>query len=91
MSKPSIFSNLSDTLHLAECNDGFWLYDDTRNMNLALREPTKDAALLKALAYYQDRLKQVESEYAALQLTVDTFLKQLKETNNDQFDLLPEE
>jgi len=71
--------DLSETLHLSECRDGFWLYDDTRGMNLAMRAKTKDEALVDALNYYQRRLKEVEAEYRILKGRVDSFVSQFNE------------
>jgi len=74
--------DLSKTLHLSECRDGFWLYDDTRGMNLAMRAKTKDEALVDALDYYQSRLKEVETEYKLLKDKVDSFVNQFNEDDD---------
>lgn len=77
MSTKAITStDLSKTLCLSECKDGFWLYDETRGMNLAMRAKTRDAAFIDALEYYQDRLKEVETDYALLKSKVDVFVSQ---------------
>ncbi len=70
---------LSDTLTISECHDGFWLYDKTRGMNLSMRAKTRDAAFVDALTYYQNRLKEVESSYECLQAKVDAFVDQFRE------------
>lgn len=67
--------NLSDTLHLTEIGPksgdrGFWLYDDTQGMNLAMRATTREAALLEALRYYQTYLAKARAERNALHLQV---------------------
>ena len=77
-------TDLSDTLHLADCHDGFWLYDDTRGMNLSMKAKTKDDAFVEALMYYQRRLKQVEEWYSSLKSKVDQFVGQFAE--EDQWD-----
>ena len=64
---------LTDTISLTECRDGFWLYDKTRGMNLAMRAKTERAAFLEALSYYQRRTKTVEGKLAALETLVDGF------------------
>jgi hypothetical protein len=38
------FTKLSDSLQISEHPDGFWLYDSTRGMNLAMRYKTRDRA-----------------------------------------------
>ena len=70
---------LSETLCISECTDGFWLYDKTRGMNLAMRAKTKDDAFVRALEYYQDRLTRVEAEYKLLKSKVDSFVEQFIE------------
>lgn len=74
---------LSETLDLSECTDGFFLYDKTRGMNLAMRAKTKDEAFTKALQYYQVRLKTVEYEYASLKAKVDSFVDQFVDQEED--------
>ena len=75
---------LSETLQLTECNDGFWLYGDTRGMNLAIRAKSTTDALVEALTYYQERLKWVETQYNAVQAKVDAFVSQFV-TEDDDF------
>lgn len=69
----------TDTLSLSECSDGFWLYDKTRCMNLAMRDSSEREAFLSALGYYQDRLKTVESMYSELKCKVDSFVSQFED------------
>lgn len=76
--------DLSETLHLSECRDGFWLRDKLRGMNVAMRAETKEKALLKALSYYQHWLKEVESEYGDLKNKVDTFVGQFIENDETE-------
>ena len=68
--------NLSDTLSLTEIGPtsgdcGFWLWDETRGMNLAVRAKTREDALLTALRYYQKYLTQAQAERDALRKQVD--------------------
>jgi hypothetical protein len=70
---------LTSKLALSECTDGFWLYDETRGMNLAMRAKTEREAFIKALEYYQDRLKDVESAHKSLTKRVNEFVSQFKE------------
>lgn len=77
--KPISSTTLNETLTLSECKDGFWLYDATRGMNLAMRAKTRDAAFVGALTYYQRRLKDVETSLRSLQTKVDAFVGQFTE------------
>lgn len=73
-------TKLSDTLSLSECTDGFWLYDETRGMNLSMRAKTATDAFVEALTYYQRRLKEVEqAHHSLLQTRVDEFISQFVE------------
>ena len=76
MKAPISFTKLSETLQISEHHDGFWLYDETRGMNLAMRAKTRDAAFTEALTYYQTRLKEMEESYAGLKAQVDAFVGQ---------------
>lgn len=86
MSKsPDVSWKRSETLTLCEYqnpksgNFGFWLYDKTRGMNLAMRAKTERDAFVEALTYYQKRLGTVEAEYAILQEKVAIFVDQFAE------------
>lgn len=74
---------LSETLTLCEYeaggSKGFWLYDKTRGMNLAMRSKSDTEAFVCGLTYYQNRLKTVELEYRKLRKSVDTFVEQFLE------------
>lgn len=74
---------LSDTLTLTNSTDGFWLYDKTRGMNLAMHAKTSTAAFVEALTYYQERLGKVEQEHASLTAKVDVFVAQFVEDDDD--------
>lgn len=76
MGKTINHTKLSETLALSECTDGFWLWDETRGMNLAMKAKTATAAFVEALGYYQHRLAEVEKEYTGLRKKVDAFLAQ---------------
>jgi hypothetical protein len=69
----------TNTLNLSKGHDGFWLWDDTRRMNLAMRAPNEREAFIRALLYYQDRLNTVESDLKELRNKVDSFLDQFNE------------
>lgn len=76
---------LSQTLSLAECTDGFWLYDDTRGMNLSMKAKTEQAAFVEAIEYYQRRLKEVETNYKSLRAKVDHFVGQFADDEGDHY------
>ncbi len=83
MAKPPIsFTKLSETLQISEHHNGFWLYDFTRGMNLAMRAKTRDDAFVEALTYYQKRLIEIEKAYYDLQSQVDAFVDQFRPEKN---------
>ncbi|EHV4444359.1 hypothetical protein K0M00_005536 [Escherichia coli] len=84
MSKVINYTVLSKSLSISECTDGFWLYDETRGMNLAMRAKTAEAAYLEALEYYQERLTEVEEDYKSLKAKVDHFVGQFIEEDDDK-------
>lgn len=77
MSKTIKLEQLTETISIAECNDGFWLYDSTRGMNLSMRARTRNVAFIEALEYYQERLTKVESNYQEMKGKVDKFVSSL--------------
>lgn len=83
MSKVIKYNVLSKSLSISECTDGFWMYDETRGMNLAMRAKTAEAAYIQALEYYQKRLKEVENDYNNLKAKVDNFVGQFVEDNDE--------
>ena len=85
MSKVIKYNVLSKSLSISECTDGFWLYDESRGMNLAMREKTAEAAYLEALEYYQKRLKEVEEDYKVLKEKVDHFVDQFIEKDEQEY------
>lgn len=60
-------------------NYGFWLWDETQGMNLAMRAETERDAFIDALEYYQRRLMEVETAYKTLRERVDDFVGQFSE------------
>lgn len=85
MSSPyqNVSTKLSSTLTLTECRDGFWLWDETRHMNLSMRAETPTDALVGALTYYQNRLREVEARHKDLSAKVDAFVAQFAEPEED--------
>lgn len=65
---------ISDTFHLTHQRDGYWLWDKTRGMNLAMRSKSERDAFVEALQYYQKRLTTVEFLYKNLNEKVDAFV-----------------
>ena len=84
MAKCINHEELTPTIKISECKDGWWLWDKTRGMNLGMREKTRDDAFIRALGYYQQRLTEVETEHKILQNKVDSFLSQFI-TEDDQY------
>ena len=68
-----IFKNENLTLTHNEI-EGFWIYDKSQGMNIALSAKTEQEAFIMALSYYQKRLTKVESELKTLQNKVYYFL-----------------
>ena len=84
MKKCKLVMKYDETLKLAECPDGFWLYDTTRGMNLSMRSPTKDYALFNALKYYQIKLLEKEIELTELKEKVNIFVDQFVEEQPEE-------
>lgn len=78
MENTRIFKNDTIILTLVYMR-GYWLYDKTRGMNLAMSAKTEQDAFVEALMYYQERLNLVEGRLSSLQLKVDTFIRELVE------------
>ena len=83
MGKTIKSEKLSESITLSECTDGFWLYDKTRGMNLAMRSESRELAFLSTIDYYQERLLSVESEYATLKERVDNFVGMFSSDEDD--------
>ncbi len=90
MSKPpDNIVELSDTLTLCEYTDprngsfGFWLYDETRGMNLSMRAKSEREAFVEALDYYQDRLTEIEKKNSSMKKKVDEFVSQFIDDADD--------
>jgi len=72
-----IFKN--DNFSLSEVSDGFYLYDYSLRMNVAMYAKSETEAYQKALEYYQRRLKEVTKDYKVLYEKVQTFVGQFIE------------
>lgn len=85
MSRKSISHvDLSPTLSLSEGHDGYWLWDNTREMNLSMRAKTERSAFVEALHYYQRRLIEVEQKHKEISAMVDTFVEQVRLYQGDE-------
>ena len=73
---------LTDTLTNSVCKDGYWLYDKTRGMNLAMRVKTEQDAYVKAITYYQKRCVEIEQKKKKLYDSVNNFIESL--SDNDE-------
>lgn len=78
--RPDNIITLSETLSLCEYKSGgylgFWIYDETRGMNLSMRAKTEREAFVEVITYYQERLKEIEDKYAKLNNQVSVFVEQ---------------
>jgi len=66
--------HINDRTSLSLCKDGYWLYDKSRGMNLAMHTPTEKSALIEALEYYQSKLALVEASHRDLIKKVESFV-----------------
>lgn len=88
MSRPAdTVEKLGETLTMCSYesggNKGFWLYDETRGMNLSIRAKTRQDAFVECISYYQNRLAKVEKEHRELVAKVESFVSQFTETEDD--------
>lgn len=68
---------LSPTISLSECTDGWWLWDNTRGMNLSMKAASAQDAFLETISYYQRRLAEVEAQLKDVTTKVDAFVNQI--------------
>mgnify|MGYP003661339303 CR=1 FL=1 len=76
-------TKLTETLLMSECHDGFWLYDSTRGMNLAMRAKSESEAFVEALTYYQKRVGDMSYKYKQLEDAATVFVESLGEEFKD--------
>ena len=74
---------ISDTITISECINGFWLYDKTQGMNLAMRAKTERDALIKALEYHQKRANEYEEAYKTLNKKIDNFISSVSDDEDE--------
>lgn len=76
MSKCISHTQLTPTLELSECKDGFWLWDETSKQNLVTQAKTAQDALVTALEYALERCARIEKAHAGLVKKVEAFVAQ---------------
>ncbi len=76
-----IFKN--DNMTLSKGCGGYWLYDKTRGMNLAMRVGSEVAAYQEALGYYHRRLPEVEAAHRQLCAKVEKFVDTFVDDEGD--------
>jgi len=76
-------TKLTDTLTISECHDGYWLYDYTRGMNLAMRAKTERDAFIKAITYYQKLIIETNKELKNLNNAIDVFISSVSDKVED--------
>jgi len=62
---------------------GWWLYDETFGMNLAMKAKSKEEALIEALQYYNERFKQERDALLSLRYKVNGFLNQFASDDDE--------
>lgn len=85
MGKVISSTKLSSTLTLSECHDGFWLYDKTQAMNLAIKAKSSTEAFVQALTYYQDRFSEVSIKHRDLRAKVEAFVEPFLNQEDEGF------
>ena len=73
---------LTDSLTMSELKNGYWLYDETRGMNLSMKAKTQEQAFIEAITYYQKRCTEIEDKKKSLYDSVNNFIKSL--SDNDE-------
>lgn len=79
---------VSDSINLVEIakphgDAGWWLYDECRGMNLAMKAKTERDAFSEALKYYQRRFNELESAHKCLTKRVHDFTSQFHPDDNE--------
>jgi hypothetical protein len=73
-----------NTTIVAYDKNGFWLWDETRQMNLSVRAKTRDAAIVEALSYYQKRFAELEKKHKDLSKKVEAFVGSFKSDDSEE-------
>jgi hypothetical protein len=83
MSKVISNTKLTPTLSLAECTDGFWLWDDNGKQNLSMKAKTAQDALVEALDIALERCARFEKAHAELSQKVEAFVSQFRDDDEE--------
>lgn len=73
-----VSEDLNSNTSLTECHNGYWLWDKTQEMNLAMKADSREEALLEALEFYQKYYAKRKKELSDLKAKVDSFLVQFE-------------
>jgi hypothetical protein len=73
----------TETIELTKGKTGFWLWDETRQMNLAMHTKTEQEAFIETIEFYQERLTEIETKYYKLKNQVDCFVNQFSDEDDD--------
>lgn len=65
---------LTDTISLAEYNDGFYIYDKIAGYNIVMRAKTEENAFIMALEHYQKKHLLLKGEHSDLRSKVNAFI-----------------
>ena len=68
----AVYYKVIDGEKVPVSSEGFWIYDKTVKMNLAMRAETREAALLEVIHYYQKRCVNLLKERNELSSKIDT-------------------
>jgi hypothetical protein len=83
MPKPDSIIPLTDTLSITEYKTsgakGFWLFDRTQGMNLAMQARSERDAFVQALGYYQRQLSIAKGRLQKLDKAVNNFINEIEE------------
>jgi len=94
MSRPAIHrAPLNQYLHLSECHpdsecrsNNWWLYDERAGMNIGMREPTRDGALVEAIEYWAERALRAEQTLSTITSKVSAFVSNVCEHEDEDND-----
>lgn len=65
------------TLTLSQLSDGYWLWDETRQMNLSMHASSPQEAFIETICYYQRRVTEIQKELKTLKAQVEAFVEEV--------------